>query len=66
MNFDLILSILSLLVALISVIAGVTIIADWLKSTKNKITITVGKGDTRQQFELIIEEMKKKYEEKMT
>jgi ABC-type metal ion transport system substrate-binding protein len=59
------LSILSLLVALVSVIAGVTIVTEWLKSKKNKITITVGKGDARQQLEVIIEEMKKKYEEKI-
>jgi apolipoprotein N-acyltransferase len=59
MNIELILLILPLLVALVSVIAGVTTVNEWLKSKKHKITITVGKGDTKQQLKFILEEMKK-------
>jgi len=59
MNIDLVLLILiiSILLQIISVIAGVTTVNKWLKSKKH--TITVGKGDTKQQLKLIIEEMKK-------
>jgi len=65
MNIDFILSILSLLAALASVMAGIITVTRWLRSRKNKITITVGKGDAKQKLKLIIEDMKKKYEEKM-